>query len=109
MASVPEFAKKARSKPESRVNFSARGAWYGMVKKVRNVQKVFRTVAHRGHDFRVVVTQRIDRQAAEEIQILLPRVVVDVAPLTAHGEDGQPIVGGNQYVLFEFSNLFVDS
>ena len=64
-----------------------------------------RLAAQQTGNLRLPVTQRVDGQAAQEIQITFPLVVVKRAAVTAHRQDGQALVGLDQVFLLEFSNL----
>ena len=53
----------------------------------------------------MAVAERVDADAAEQVEILRTVLVHDVNALTAHKEDGVALIGGKQQLGFRGANL----
>src|ERR1700691_3713625 len=64
-----------------------------MMKEVRYVHRARRLAPHHAHQSRMRVSERIHRDAAEEIQILSPVLIVEVATLPADEDQRRAPIG----------------
>ena len=67
--------------------------------EIGDVDYAGRLTPHDAHQARMRVTQRVDREAAQKIQILLPARIVQIAALPAREHHRRPLVGGHQIPL----------
>jgi len=102
-ASIPEESAVESCQP---TQFLGQRRLIAVVEQIRDVQQRLRLVAERGHDLRVGITQRVHRQAAQEVQILPAAIIIKITALTPDRQNRQAIVSGDQHPFFEFDDFF---
>src|ERR1700722_7379404 len=61
---------------------------------------------NRIHNRRMVISERVDADAAEQVEVLRTVLVLDVDPVAAYEKHRAPLVRGEEQAGFRSANLF---
>src|SRR5216683_7616928 len=76
--------------------FAGKGALIGVMKKIREVDGTRGFAADYFHDARMRVAKRVDGDAAQKIEILLPRGIENIRAAAVSQDHRLALVGGQQ-------------